>query len=421
VQRSIILWIDKLIINYIKKTNDKYLRFQPGRDLDLPKNSKGRKYLLYAHIPFCETLCPYCSFNRYLFEPVIAKSYFNALRQELRIYKELNYDCSGVYLGGGTPTILPDELYKTISLIKQLYSVKEVSVETNPNHLTKINIETLKQMGINRLSVGVQSFNDSLLKSIERYHKYGSGSEIKEALKLAGDNFNTVNVDMIFNFPSQTQEMLNEDIDSIIQLGVNQVTFYPLMPAKAITGKLSGALGKIDYQKEKLFYSKILEKLSGHLEPSTVWCFSRNKNMTDEYIIEHDEYLGTGSGAFGFLNGYIFSNTFSLQEYIRVLKNGKLPIAFSRKFRIKELMRYDFLMKLFGMRLNIKELNEKYSGRFYHSMWKEIAFFKTIGAVAKKGNDLSLTKKGMYYWLIMMREFFTSVNNFREYCRNETL
>lgn len=415
------MWIEKIITNYIKKNNDKCLRFQPCQNIGLPKNRADRKYLLYAHIPFCETLCPYCSFNRYLFEPAIAKSYFNALRQELKIYKELNYDCCGVYLGGGTPTILLDELYKTISLIKQLYSVKEVSVETNPNHLTKINIETLKQMGINRLSIGVQSFNDSLLKSIERYHKYGSGSEIKETLKLAGDNFNTVNVDMIFNFPNQTEEMLDEDIDSIIQLGVNQVTFYPLMPAKSITGKLSGVLGKIDYQKEKLFYLKIMERLSGHLKPSTVWCFSKNKNMIDEYIVEHDEYLGIGSGAFGFLNGYIFSNTFSLQEYIRVLRDGKLPIAFSRKFRIKELMRYDFLMKLFGMRLNIKELNEKYSGGFYPSMWKEIAFFETIGAVAKKGNDLSLTKKGMYYWLIMMREFFTSVNNFREYCRKEML
>ncbi len=410
--------VDKYILSYtIKNKSRQYLRLQSCPDINFPKDNTGKKYLLYIHIPFCETLCPYCSFNRYLFDPVTAKNYFISLRKELELYRALNYDCSGIYIGGGTPTILLDELQKTVVLAKNLYSIKEISVETNPDHLTPKNIAALKQMGVNRLSVGVQSFDDSILKSIERYQKYGSGQDIKEKLNLAQGNFGTLNVDMIFNFPNQTMEMLGYDLDSILQLGVDQVTFYPLMPGQKALTKLSHNLGRINHDKEKKFYFKILEKLTGNMEPQTAWCFSKKLGLIDEYIVNYDEYIGIGSGSFGFMRGSIFANTFSVEEYINKLGQGKLPLSFSKRFSEKELMRYDFLMRLFGGRLNINELEKKYSGNFCKSLWKEILFFKIAGAIEKKNDFLCLTRKGLYYWVIMMREFFTGVNNFREHCR----
>jgi coproporphyrinogen III oxidase-like Fe-S oxidoreductase len=117
------------------------------------------------------------------------------------------------------------------------------------------------------------------------------------------------------------------------------------------------------------------------------------------------------------MRGSIFANTFSLQEYINKLGQGRLPLSFRKQFSEKELMRYDFLMRLFGRRLDIDELEKKYSGNFYKSLWKEILFFKMAGAIEEKNDFLCLAQKGLYYWVIMMREFFTGVNNFREYCR----
>ncbi len=413
------MWLERLTALLIKENSKKYLRFQEGADLNPPRNNTDKKYLLYIHIPFCEELCPYCSFNRYPFELNTVKKYFSALRQEIGLYRSLGYDCSAAYIGGGTPTILLDELGETIELTKRLYSIKEISLETNPNHLTPPNIRLLKQMGVNRLSVGVQSFNDSILKSIGRFLKYGSGKEIRERLTLAQGNFDTLNVDMIFNYPSQTLEMLESDIDTLIQLEISQATFYPLMAAQSVNAKISSGMGKISHNKEKQFYLRILEKLSGYLEPATAWCFSRHKGLIDEYIVNHDEYLGLGSGSFGFMQGAIFANTFSIQDYINNLQTGRLPVAFRKNFSQQELIRYDFLMRLFGKRLNIAELEKKYSGNFCKSLWKEILFFKAIGALERKDNFLLLTPKGLYYWVIMMREFFTGVNNFRDICRQK--
>lgn len=386
--------------------------------INLTQSNKVKKYLLYAHIPFCEKICPYCSFNTYEFESTLAVKYFSSLREELKIYHDYGYDCDGVYVGGGTPTIVLDELFKTIDLIKQLYSVGDISIETNPNHLTRENIKVLKQLKVNRISVGVQSFDDGILKTIKRYQAYGSGDEIKERLKSVLDNSYTLNVDMIFNFSSQTMQMLEYDIDCLCQLKPDQVTFYPLMPSKGISDTLSHHLGKINYNRERRFYFEILDRLSVYWEPLTAWCFGKNKNMVDEYIINRGEYIGLGSGSFGLLNGYIYANAFSPQQYINKLQRGLLPVTFSKRFSKKELVRYGFLMQLFGMSLDIEKFSNEYSPDSLRFMWKELAFLKMIGGIVRKNGHISLTRKGMYYWVIAMREFFISVNDFREHCRN---
>jgi len=337
---------------------------------------------------------------------------------------DYGYDFDGVYIGGGTPTIQPDELFKTISLLRQLYSITELSIETNPSHLTQENLSALKELKVNRLSVGVQSFNDDILKRIGRYDTYGSGDALKEKLRGALNDAYTLNVDMIFNFPFQTARMLEDDIDSLVQLLPDQVTFYPLMPADGLGGK-SGGLSR---KKEKQFYFRILDRLSSGWEALSVWCFAqppragagfgRSKAMIDEYIINRDEYIGVGSGSFGLLNGYIYANTFSPREYIDKLRSGRLPVAFSRQFTKKEMLRYGFLMQLFGTTLDIKKFSAKYSLDFLKLMWRELIFLKAAGAIIIKNGKISLTRKGMYYWLAAMREFFISVNNFRQHCRN---
>lgn len=415
-----IVWTEKILTAVMQYNSRKYLHFPDLPPASLPRSDKNKKYLLYLHIPFCEKLCSYCSFHRVPYEAVLTKKYFKALRQEITLYRDLGYDCVGVYIGGGTPTISLDELNLTIELIRSLFSIKEISLETNPNHLQPNKIEALKQMKINRLSVGVQSFDDTILRSIGRYEHYGSGAEIKEKLIMIQGAFTTVNLDMIFNFPNQTEEMLAQDLEVINQLKTGQVTFYPLMVSNSNSYDQSVSLGAVDYRREKQYYAKILEKLSGHYVPATAWCFSRSRSLADEYIVNQEEYIGLGSGSFSLLNGAIKANTFSLNTYVSELEKGKLPVRFSRQFSEPELMRYDFLMKLFSGQLDIDLMNSKYEGNFSRSLASEIYFFKMIGVLEKRGNILFLTSKGRYYWVIMMREFFIGVNNFRVQCLKES-
>ena len=131
----------------------------------LPDPVPGRPYTLYVHVPFCERLCPYCSFNRFPYREQRARDYFQALRQEMRMLAAQGYDFESVYVGGGTPTVDIDELCETIDLARDLFHVKEVNSETNPNHLIPEYLDKLHGR-IQRLSVGVQSFDDGLLRQI---------------------------------------------------------------------------------------------------------------------------------------------------------------------------------------------------------------------------------------------------------------
>ena len=208
------------------------------------------------------------------------------------VYKNSGYDFRGLYVGGGTPTIMMDELTETISLIKDCFHIQEISVETNPNHLTEVNIEGLKKSGVNRLSVGVQSFDDDLLKAMDRYEKYGSGETIITRLKVVLGRFDTLNADMIFNFSSQTSESLGRDLDILHEIGIDQVTYYPLMVSDLTRRAVEKTLGRVDYRREKKFYRQIVERLTPSYRFSSAWCFSRKESMIDEYIVGYNEYAG---------------------------------------------------------------------------------------------------------------------------------
>lgn len=409
--------IEKFICQVARKKNADYLRFVPGASYDVPRQRSAIPRLLYIHVPFCEELCPYCSFNRVVFREDIARVYFDALRKEIRMYGELGYDFQAVYVGGGTPTVLIDELSETLKLAKELFGIREISVETNPNHLTEQNIVLLKAMGVNRLSVGVQTFDDGILKSVERFHKYGSGEEIAQRIGATMGRFETLNVDMIFNFPTQTLEMLEKDLAVLLGLAVDQATFYPLMVSTSTEKLMRKKLGRVNYDRGRRFYMKITQALGHDYHLSTAWCFSRNKAMIDEYVVNYDEYAGLGSGSIGYLDGSVYSNTFDIADYIERLKRDEFPVAARKDCGVRERLLYDFLMKLFGTTLDLNDLSEKYGVNAPFYLLPEVSFFRMAGGLTKKGDVLTLTSKGQYYWVIMMREFFIAVNNFRDYCR----
>ena len=411
--------ISKLITIKARREFARAMNFnEVSKPVILPGDLKQAR-LLYLHIPFCEKLCPYCSFNRVVLDETLCRDYFGALRKEVLLYKNNGYDFRGLYVGGGTPTIMMDELVETLLLVRDCFQVREISVETNPNHLTEANIEALKRAGVNRLSVGVQSFDDDLLKAMDRYEKYGSGDVIARRLQSTLGHFDTLNADMIFNFSSQTKESLGRDLDILNEIGIDQLTYYPLMVSDSTRKIVEKSLGRVDYNQEEKFYRQIVERLSPLYRFSSAWCFSRKETMIDEYIVDYNEYAGLGSGSIGYLMGRCYSNTFDIRDYIYRLDNGQIPLMAYRDFTSKDQVRYDFLMKLFGLELDLASMKEKYGLKTFQYLWTNILAFTLAGGMRCSRGNLSLTARGRYYWVIMMREFFIAVNNFRDFCRTQ--
>ena len=414
--------INKIITRIAKNQFAQALKFEEGPVPSLPPCTDKKQRLLYIHIPFCEELCPYCSFHRVRFDEKPARRYFRALCREIQLYREKNYSFTGIYTGGGTPTVLIDELAGMLQYARENFPIRQISVETNPNHLTPENITILQQAGVNRLSVGVQTFNDDLLKKIGRLEKYGSGEVIAEKLAGIQGSFDTVNADMIFNFPTQTPELLDADLNILLKLKMQQITFYPLMVSSITQGLMDRTIGTVDFNREKKLYKKIARRLYNDYDYSSAWCFSRKSSkeaMIDEYVVDYDEYAGLGSGAIGFFRGTCYANTFDINQYIASLEQNIVPLMASRSFNLHDQMSYDFLMRLFSTKINVNELEKKYDGKFLRSLWKELIAFTLAGSFRYLSPELHLTPRGRYFWVIMMREFFIAVNNFREYCRKQ--
>ena len=411
--------INQIITRKVRQEFARSMRFEEGVAPRIPAVTEQKPRLLYLHIPFCEKLCPYCSFNRIVFDESLCRDYYRALRLELLLYKKRGYDFQGVYVGGGTPTVLIDELEETLALARESFRIREISVETNPNHLTDANIAALKRVGVNRLSVGIQSFDNGLLKAMDRFDKYGSGEAIRDRLKQVLGQFDTLNADMIFNFPAQSMDILNRDLDILTEIGVDQITYYPLMVSDSTREMVSKTLGQVDDRQEERFYHRIIERLVPAYRFSSAWCFSKKTAMIDEYIVDYDEYAGLGSGSIGYLNGTCYANTFNIRQYIAQVGRGEMPLMASRDFGLKDQIRYDFLMKLFGMKLDIPAMQKKYGGHLFRHLWLDLVAFRLAGALRYAPPDYYLTPRGRYYWVIMMREFFISVNNFRDFCREQ--
>jgi len=411
--------IDTIIGRLARKQFARAVNFRGGAPPALPPARAGNPCLLYIHVPFCEQLCPYCSFNRVIFDRALCREYFGALRKELSLYRDRGFAFEGLYAGGGTPTVMIDELAATLGHAKSLYPIREISVETNPNHLTDGHLEVLKKAGVNRLSVGIQSFDDTLLKAMDRYEKYGSGASIAARLKEIGGMFDTLNADMIFNFAGQSAESLKADIDRLLETGVDQVTYYPLMVSSKTRELVQRTLGPVPEDRERDFYRVITERLVPPYRFSSAWCFSRKEAMIDEYVVDYDDYAGLGSGSIGYLNGTCYANTFDIRGYIDRVNRGEIPLAASKVFSPGDQVRYDFLMKLFGLFLDIPSMRKKHGRPFDRHFSRLLIPFRIVDAVRYdyRKDWLYLTPRGRYYWVVMMREFFTAVNNFRDYCR----
>lgn len=410
-----IVTAERLLTAYLKTQTKQYLTLKPAARISLPSPISGKDYTLYAHVPYCESLCPYCSFNRFVFKEGNTRAYFSALRTEMKMVADLGYQFKTLYFGGGTPTIMLDELVQTIDLARSLFPITEVSCETNPNHLVPAYVDQLENR-VQRLSVGVQSFDDSLLGQMNRLAKFGTGEEILERIRNAAPHFESLNVDMIFNFPNQTTESLKRDLEMVVDSGAQQVTFYPLMSSRSVEKSMANSVGKLTHDNEWQFFNIINDALADEFHQLSAWTFVRKATgLIDEYIVDSEDYVGIGSGSFSFIHGNLYVNTFSTREYGEEIIQGNSPVNASQEYRLFPRMRYWFLMNLFGMKFSSGRFQKTFKRNLYFNLPIEMAFLHLLGAF--KDKEYRLSRKGQYLSLVLMREFFAGVNNFRDAAR----
>lgn len=416
--------IGKLMPNWMINLTDRIMQYYIDRYLNCdpvvldrpPEPQPGHQYLLYAHIPFCKTLCSYCTFHRFLFKEHKAREYFVNLRKEMDYVKALGYDFTSMYIGGGTTTILEDELIRTIEHARTLFpGIKEVSCETDPLQIATPTFRNLKGL-VDRMSIGVQSFNDDILKMTERYDKFGSGALIYERLQEALELFPTTNVDMIFGFRGQDLEMLQRDMDLLVELNPRQITTYPLMVTSQTRKSVKQTIAAKGVELADQ-YAVIMNTLGNHYRQLTSWTFGRTHDEGfDEYVVDHDEYLGVGSGAFSFLGSSLYVNTFSLRRYNERIKEGKTGVERRRQFDKHAVLQYRLLLGLFSARLSRKYFREVHGVDLDKALFKEMLGLRIAGAIKDNPEDpdnLIVTDAGKFLGLVMMKAFYSGMDNVR--------
>ena len=408
--------VDAFLVNAFRFRTRRFLRMEDFRGVVPPVPAAGSG-CLYLHVPFCPTLCPFCSFHRVQHCHSLAEQYFHSLREEVRLYHRAGFRFSTAYFGGGTPTTEPAELVRTIHLVRELFGVREISVETNPKDLVPEILLPLRDAGVTRLSVGVQSFDDRLLKDMERYHTYGSGAEAHAHLRNAASLFPTLNVDLIFNLPHQDLASLKRDLALLRSSGANQVSFYPLMTSPEVARRMAASTGVPDRRRLRPFYQTILDCLLPDFSPSSAWCFTRGGHTSDEYIVDRDFYVGVGSGAFSYLDGKLYATTFSLNTYQKRIAEGLAGVTVQSRLSTTDQMRYSLLVKMFGLRLEQDWALQRYGPGFFRRLWPELRSLEWLGAARRDNRGWQLTERGMYWLVLMMSAFFESVGEYREAMR----
>ena len=273
---------------------------------------------LYIHIPFCQHLCDYCDFPKLQYFRNFAKDYIVSLRRELEQY-EINKGIKTIYIGGGTPTALDNDLFLELLKMVQPYTeqVEEFTVEANPESLSLDKLKMMKKCGVNRLSIGVESTDDKVLKAIGRQHTFADvQTAVLNARKIGFDN---LNVDLIIGLPHVNKDGFIKDLNNLVGLGVEHISCYGLTVHPNTLFYIKGVEEpKDEYVRELYDYAHEFLKEKGfiHYEVSN-WCKPDRYSRHNMAYWRDDHYYGLGLGAAGYIGDERYLNTRNIQKYNR--------------------------------------------------------------------------------------------------------
>ena len=362
---------------------------------------------LYIHIPFChKAKCLYCDFVSFCGQEKQIDGYVSALCREFSLYKKTlsNSTVSTIFIGGGTPSLLSTHQIKKIfvSLSKNFVISKnaEITIECNPESIKEDRLKCYKALGINRLSLGCQTMNDSVLSLIGRQHRK---KHFEKALALSQKYFDNINVDMMIGLPSQSLNDVMSMAEYLVQKGIPHISAYSLMleektPLCALVSK-----GEIKLPSDDQTV-KMYDKLSKYLAQNGIKRYEVSNFALKGKECLHNlnywtmgEYIGFGVAAHSYFEGKRFCNTSSMQEYIDRLSLATLPIDSSETLS-NEQTREEYIMLSLRTKwgINLAKYKEMFGASILDQKRKEIDMLLSQKLVKLTPSTLSLTSKGYH-------------------------
>jgi oxygen-independent coproporphyrinogen-3 oxidase len=286
---------------------------------------------VYVHIPFCAKKCSYCDFNAYSGMGALAYSFVNALLKEIAGSELKGRPVSTIFFGGGTPTYLAaEQLTAILAAIGSQYNIlpdAEISAEANPTSAEADKFEAMRSAGFNRLSIGVQAFQDRLLRAVDREHSAEEAVEAFQKARSAG--FENISIDLMFGLPEQTREDWEESLERAIELGTEHLSVYSLTIEPGTRFERLHAGGKLalpDEDSELWMYERAIERLyEAGLEHYEVSNFARRGYQARHNLTywHNREYIGFGPGAVSYIEGRRWTNEKLPSRYIAKIRDGK--------------------------------------------------------------------------------------------------
>ena len=382
---------------------------------------------IYVHIPFCMNKCKYCDFISFGGKEALIKEYIKWLCYEIKevgegIKKDIqnkyidNVSVKTIYIGGGTPSYI-DSLYinQILNNIFANFNVEpnaEITIEINPGTVSIEKLLQYRKSGVNRISIGVQSTNNELLKMLGRIHTY---EEFEENYKLAREiGFNNINIDFMIGLPNQTLEDINVIIEKVKKLKPNHVSVYSLIVEEntPISVKIgSGELKLPEEKSEREMYWKIknkLEELGYHHYEISNFAIPNYESKHNLDCWNQCEYMGFGVAAHSYMDGARFSNTENLEEYIENYKLGKQE----NNFILHEKQDKEAKMKeyvLLGLRkmdgLSCSNFESKFDKDIFDVFGDELTTLMEKDLITVDNGNIKLSNKGIDLANIVWEEF----------------
>lgn len=377
----------------------------------------------YIHIPFCEHICHYCDFNKVFLQGQPVDEYIQMLKEEMR-FQLAAYptdELKTIFVGGGTPTslnekqlaILCETIDEMLPLNKQF---GEYTFEANPGDLSREKLEILYNAGVNRLSFGVQSFNDQLLQKIGRTHR---AADVYETIELAQKvGFSNISIDLIYGLPGQTMEDFQDTLNRALALDLPHYSSYSLIvEPKTVFYNLmqKGRLNLPPQELEASMYERVMEVMERHgLHQYEISNFAKTGFESQHNLTywNNAEYYGIGAGAHGYTQGKRIANYGPLKKYITPLQAGKLPVLEEHLVSLGEQMEEEMFL---GLRKTEGVALEPFKEKYFVEM--EEVFSQPLKQQVEKGlltiedGFVQLTKQGRLLGNEVFQAFLGIVEN----------
>lgn len=372
---------------------------------------------IYIHIPFCKQKCFYCDFCSFANKNEMQEKYVETVINEIKnITHKEKYTVTTIYLGGGTPSILNPEYIKNIlQEIKSSFKIlddAEITIEINPGTVNEEKLKRYKEYGINRLSIGLQSANDKILKNIGRIHDYKQFEETFFLARKCG--FKNINVDLMIGLPTQAIEDVKQTLEKIIQKNPEHISVYSLIIEEGTTiEKLinENKLQLPDEETERIMYWTVVNELKENgYNQYEISNFSKktyeSKHNTNCW--KQKQYIGLGTSAHSYLNKKRYSNTNNIEEYIKNIQESNI----SKNITIHEEQTEESTMNeymLLGLRMiqgiNINEFKQKFKTDPTIKYKEILEKLQKENLIQIAKTSIKLTKQGIDFGNIVWEEF----------------